>query len=91
MCATNKPREHMLPASAVPHPGRRQRGGRTNLLVGDGLVLERPGSPVGGPDDLAPEMLQLRHKAKATESGEGGRGGCSRPALGGQEKSVRRA
>lgn len=69
MCASNKTREHMLPAPAVPGPRGRKRERPTNLLVGDGLVLERPGSPIGGSDDLAPEMLQLPHKEKATESG----------------------
>lgn len=54
--------------SAAPGPRRSRRSSRTNLLVGDGSVLKRLRSPVGGLDDLTPEVLQLRHKGKGTGS-----------------------
>lgn len=45
-----------------PGPGRGECKIQTNLLIGDGSVLERLRSPVGGLDDLTSEMLQLQHK-----------------------------
>lgn len=58
----------MLPVSAAPGPRRRQCRNWTNLLVRDGFVLKRLHSPIGGLDDLTPEVLQLQHKAKGTRS-----------------------
>lgn len=45
-----------------PGPRRGECKIQTNLLIGDGSVLERLRSPVGGLDDLTSEMLQLQHK-----------------------------
>lgn len=83
----------MLPVSAVRVPPRRKCQTQTNLLVGDGFVQERPHSSEGGPDDLTPEMLQLQHKGKATESMgqlELAKPGGGISIAGVQEKSVRR-
>ena len=54
----------MLPVSGVLGPQGRKWGRGTNLLIRDGLVLERLRSSVGGLDDLTSEMLQLRHKER---------------------------
>lgn len=81
------------PSVCSPGPPRRKPQIQTDLLIGDGFVQERLHSSVGGPDDLTPEMFQLQHKGKATESmGQlepaKPRGGLS--IAGAQEKSVRR-
>lgn len=61
----------MFPVSGVPGPRGRKWGRETNLLIGDGLVLERLRSSVGGLDDLTSEMLQLQHKEREVDGMSG--------------------
>ena len=61
----------MFPVSGVPGPRGRKWGRETNLLIGDGLVLERLRSSVGGLDDLTSEMLQLQHKEREDDDEAG--------------------
>lgn len=78
MCHQQK-QKHMLPGSGVqiPKEGREgvAREGLTNLLVGDGLVLEWLGSSEDGFDDLVSEMFQLWHKM-GNRSVVGAKGKC---------------
>lgn len=51
-----------------PKASKQEGKSVTNLLISDGLVLDWPCSPIGGLDDLAPEMLQLQYMERYSVS-----------------------
>lgn len=60
--------ETYAPSVWSPGSPKKKVKNQTNLLIGEGFVLERLRSSIGGLDDLTSEMLQLQQKGTATKS-----------------------